>query len=128
MSEQAMLAEEIMGPLSGILVVLIIGLVIVTYYYFRSKERQMMIEKGLTPEQIAELFKSKKNPYVWLKLGIIIVGAGLGIGLGVMAEDAHLNHGLIPLSIITLTGVGFVAAFFISRKFEKEDEKSEKLS
>ncbi len=31
----------------------------------------MMIEKGLTAEQMSELFKSKRNPYTWLKLGII---------------------------------------------------------
>ena len=124
MSEQAMFAEAIMGPLTGILITLIIGLVVATYFYFRSRERQTMIDKGLAPEQIAELFKSKKNPYIWLKLGIITVGAGLGIGFGVMFEDAHMNEGLIPLSIITLTGLGFIAAFFVSRKFEKEDEKN----
>ncbi len=124
MYQNQLMAEAIMGPITGILITLIIGLVIVSYIYFRARERQMMIEKGLTPEQISELFKSKRNPYTWLKLGIITVGAGLGVGLGVMADSAHLNEGLIPLSIITLTGLGFVAAFFISRKFEKEDEKS----
>ena len=126
MSENAMLAQEIMGPLTGITITLIIGLVIVTYYYFRSRERHLMIEKGLTPEQINELFKSKRNPYNWLKLGLVIIGAGLGIGLGVIMDDMGMSDGFIPLFIITLTGVGFVAAFFISRKFEKEDEKSEK--
>lgn len=126
MSENAMLAQEIMGPLTGITITLIVGLVIATYFYFRSRERQMMIEKGLTPEQINELFKSKRNPYNWLKIGVVVIGAGLGIGLGVMASNADMNEGLVPLSIITLTGLGFVGAFFIARKFEKEDEVSEK--
>lgn len=126
MPENALLAQEIMGPITGILITLICGLVIATYFYFRSRERQMMIEKGLTPEQINELFKSKRNPYTWLKLGVIIIGAGLGIGFGVMVNDAGLNEGLIPLSIITLTGIGFVASFFISRKYEKEDEQNER--
>ena len=75
MSEQAMLAQEVMGPLTGITITLIVGLVIALFFYFRSKERQMMIEKGLSPEQITELFKSKRNPYTWLKLGVIIVGS-----------------------------------------------------
>ena len=122
MNENAVLAETIMGPLAGMTIVLIVALVIATYVYFRSRERQMMIEKGLTAEQMAELFKSKKNPYTWLKLGIIIVGAGLGIGMGVMAEHADWNEGFISLFIITFIGLGFVGAFFISRKFEKEDE------
>lgn len=126
MSEQAMFAQEIMGPLTGITITLIIGLVVASYFYFRSRERQMMIEKGLSPEQITELFKSKRNPYTWLKLGMVIIGAGLGIGLGVIINDIGMSDGFIPLFIITLTGVGFVAAFFVSRKFEKEDEVLEK--
>ena len=121
MSEQAMYAEAILGPVTGILITLIIALVIATYFYFRSRERQMMIEKGLTVEQISELFKSKKNPYTWLKLGIIIIGTGLGVGLGVLADDTGMSEGFIPLSIITFIGLGFVGAFFVSRKFEKED-------
>jgi hypothetical protein len=122
MSEQAMLAQEIMGPLTGITITLIIGLVIALFFYFRSKERQMMIEKGLSPEQITELFKSKRNPYTWLKLGVITIGAGLGVGLGILTENWGMNEGFLPLLIITFIGAGFVAAFFISRKFEKEDE------
>ncbi|MCW8849626.1 MAG: hypothetical protein OQJ81_06565 [Melioribacteraceae bacterium] len=121
MDDRALLANAIMGPITGILITLIIGLVITTYVYFRSRERQMMIEKGLTAEQMAELVKSKRNPYTWLKLGVIIVGAGLGIGMGVMAEQADWNDGFISLFIITFIGLGFVGAFFISRKFEKED-------
>ena len=125
MSEQAMLAQEVMGPLTGITITLIIGLVIALFFYFRSKERQMMIEKGLSPEQITELFKSKRNPYTWLKLGVITIGVGLGVGIGILMDDIGLSDGFIPLFIITFTGLGFVAAFFISRKFELEDKKSE---
>ena len=117
-----MLANAIMGPITGILITLIIGLVIATYVYFRSRERQMMIEKGLTAEQMAELFKSKRNPYTWLKLGIIIIGTGLGVGFGVLTENWGMNEGFIPLFVITFIGLGFVGAFFISRRFEKEDE------
>lgn len=117
------LVQEIMGPLTGIIFFITMGLVIATYLYFRSRERQMIIEKGLSPEQINETFRSKKNPYIWLKLGIIIIGAGIGIGLGVIFNHADVNVGFIPLSIITFIGIGFVAAFFVSRKYEKEDEK-----
>jgi positive regulator of sigma E activity len=45
--------------------------------------------------------------------------------LGVIAEDAGWYEGFIPLFIITLSGLGFVGAFFVSRKFEKEDEAAE---
>lgn len=125
MNEQHMMAEAIMGPTMAILISLIIGAVVVSYFYLRSRERQLMIEKGLSPEQINELFKSKRNPYTWLKLGIITILTGLGIGLGIMTQNAGMNDGWTPLLIITLSGLGFVLAFFVSRKFEKEDEKSE---
>ena len=125
MNEDAVIFETIIIPLTFMTITLIIALVIATYVYFRSRERQMMIEKGLSAEQITEMFKSKKNPYTWLKLGIITVGAGLGIGLGVIADQAEINEGVIPLTIITFIGLGFVGAFFVSRKFEKEDELDE---
>jgi uncharacterized membrane protein YkgB len=118
------MAQEI-AVLIPIVMFLIIGLILTTYIYFRSRERQMMIDKGMTPEQIAELFKSKKNPYTVLKLGIIIIFAGLGIGLGVIVNEAGYPEGLTPLLIITLTGIGFVAAFFAARKFEIEDKRNE---
>ncbi len=105
-----------------IIMFLVIGLVLTTYIYFRSKERQMMIEKGMTSEQIAELFKFKKNPYLVLKFGIIIIFAGLGIGLGIMTSEVGYSDGLTILLIITLTGIGFVTAFFAARKFELDDK------
>ena len=121
MNENVMLAQQIMEPLTGILIVLILSMVIVTYFYFRNRERQMIIEKGLTPEQINEMFKSKRNPYIWLKLGIITIGTGLGVGFGIIAEEAGMYEGFIPLSIMSFIGLGFVGAFFVARKFEMED-------
>ncbi len=106
-----------------IVMFLVIGLVLVTYIYFRSRERQMMIEKGMSAEQIAELFKSKKNPYTILKIGIITVFTGIGVGLGVYTQEVGYSDGLTPLFIITFIGLGFITAFFISRKIETEDKK-----
>jgi uncharacterized membrane protein YkgB len=108
-----------------IIMFLVTGLVLVTYIYFRSKERQMMIDKGMTPEQIAELFKSKKNPYITLKIGIITILSGIGIGIGVFIQKIDFYEGLSPLFIISFIGLGFVAAFFATRKFELEDKKNE---
>lgn len=125
MNEDAAIFETIIIPLTFMTITLIVALVIATYVYFRSRERQMMIEKGLSAEQITEMFKSKRNPYTWLKLGVITVGAGLGIGFGILADNWGMSEGFIPLLIITFVGLGFVGAFFISRKFEKEDELDE---
>jgi F0F1-type ATP synthase assembly protein I len=108
-----------------IIMFLVIGLVLVTYIYFRSRERQMMIDKGMTPEQIAELFKSKKNPFVTLEIGIITVFSGIGIGIGVFIQKIDFYEGLSPLFIISFIGLGFIAAFFAARKFKIEDKNNE---
>lgn len=112
-----------LGPIVGMVFILVVGLVIITYYYFRSKERQLIIEKGLSAEQIAELIKNKKNPYIVLKLGLIVLFFGIGLGLGLLLEDSGYSGAWIPFLIFAFTGTGFIAAFFVSRKFEKEDAK-----
>jgi len=97
---------------------LVTGLVIVSYYYFRSRERQLLIDKGLTPEQIREFFKYKKDHLIWLKIGVISILFGLGLGFGMMLEDIKGGDYWIPLFIFTFMGIGFVAAFFLARKYD----------
>ena len=105
---------------------LVTGLVLVTYFYFKSREKTMMIEKGLSYEQMMEFFKTKKDPYTMLKIGIVIFFFGFGLGLGIIIENNFVeDEGTwIPLLLFTFTGAGFVTAFFTARKMEeKEKEK-----
>ncbi len=77
-----------------IIFIIITGLVIVTWVYFRSKEKQMMIEKGMSYEQMIEFLKSKRSPYTMLKIGIVLVFFGFGLGIGLLIEEAtRLGNG-----------------------------------
>lgn len=106
------------GELIPIVFFLVSGAVLLTWIYFRSRERQLMLERGLTPEQIYEVYKSKKpSGTIWLKLGILTIFFGLGLGIGFLIEDENF----MATSIFVFTGLGFVAAFFFGRKFDPKD-------
>lgn len=114
-----------MSPMMGIFVpitmFLVIGIVWVTYIYFRSKEKQMMIEKGMSYEQMVEFIKERKNPFTLLKIGIICIFFGLGLGLGVMVEDYSHNDGWVVLLMFVFTGIGFVVAYYSTKKYEVDN-------
>jgi hypothetical protein len=110
--------EAIIAVFIPIIGIVATALVILAAIYYKSREKQLLIEKGLSPEQIKEFFESKKDPNRLLKYGIIIVAFGLGLGLGIMMEDATSKEFWIPLLLFTGTGLGFVVSGLVSRKFE----------
>lgn len=114
--------ESVVAVFIPIIITLVIGLVLVTYFYFRSRERQMLIDKGLNAEQIKEFFDRKKDSFVLLKIGIIVFFFGLGLGFGMMLQDATAKEYWIPFSLFVLTGIGFVAANLVSRNMIKKAE------
>lgn len=103
-----------------IILILVSGLVTLTYFFLRSRERQMLIDKGLGADQIKEFFESKKDHFRLMKIGIIAIAFGIGLGIGLMLEDTFHRDYWVPLFLFTGTGVGFVAANLISRKLEKD--------
>lgn len=112
--------ESVVAVFIPIIITLVIGLVLVTYFYFRSRERQMLIDKGLNAEQIKEFFDRKKDSFVLLKIGIIVFFFGLGLGFGMMLQDATDKEYWVPFGLFVLTGVGFIVANLVSRKMMKE--------
>lgn len=106
-----------------IVLFLVIGLVLVTFFYFRSKEKQMMIDKGLSYEQMMEILKMKTDHLIMLKFGIVIIFFGLGLGLGFLFKGWTYDEEWMAFSLITMTGIGFVAAYFIARKMKNGNGK-----
>lgn len=94
------------------------ALILITAFYYKSREKQLLIEKGLGADQIKEFFESKKDPNRLLKIGIIIFAFGLGLGLGIMMEDTTSKEYWIPLLLFTFTGLGFIASGLVSRKYD----------
>ena len=103
-----------------IISLLVIGLVLVTFFYFRSKERQQLIEKGMEAQAIKELYAGKKDPYLLLKFGIIIVAFGLGLGIGLILQDSTMEDYYVPLFLFVMTGLGFIAASLTAKKLESK--------
>ncbi|MGK9476493.1 DUF6249 domain-containing protein [Melioribacter sp. OK-6-Me] len=108
-----------------IITVIVTGLVIIMYFYFRSREKQLMIEKGLSYEQMIELMRYQKHGYGLLKAGIILIFFGIGLGSGMLSENATNTKEWIPFMIFVMTGLGFVVAYIIGRKYEKADKDNE---
>jgi hypothetical protein len=121
-----------------IIFIVVIGLVVAIMLQLKSKEKQMMIEKGLSPEQMIELLKAKekdsKNGFYLLKGGIILIFLVFGGITGNMIdraffssfEDGHFYHDDpvygVWIAFLGL-GIGAVVAHFVAKKLEVADEK-----
>jgi len=113
---------EMTGILVPIFLFLVTGLVLVTWIYFRSKEKQMMIEKGMSYEQMIEFLKSKRDGTLMLKLGIVVVGFGLGLGIGMLIDRYTDVEEWIPFLIFVCTGLSMVAAYYLGKKAEEKNK------
>jgi hypothetical protein len=111
------MASEVIAVFIPIVMVLVTGLVLVTYFYLRSRERQMLIDKGLSADSIKEFFESKKDPYRLLKIGVITVAFGISLGFGLYLQDVTDKDYWTPFSIFTITGLGFVVANILANKY-----------
>ncbi len=117
------MGEGIIALFIPIVAIVVTGIVLVTFFYFRSKEKQLMIEKGLSYEHMIELLKSRKDSYGLLKAGIIIFFFGIGVGTGVLIEGYTGVDKWVPLLIFVMLGLGFIVAFIVARKLEERDKK-----
>ena len=105
-----------------IITVLVMGLVLVAFIYYRSRERQVLIEKGLDAQSIKEFFERKKDPYRLMKIGIVAVAFGIGLGLGMLLQDYTYKDYWIVLFMFTFTGAGFVVANLTTKKLEQREK------
>ena len=112
----------VIGVFIPIVFFLVIGLIIVTSFYFKSRERQMLIDKGLDAQSIKEFFEEKHDPYTLMKLGIIILAFGIGLGLGMMLQDFTNEDYWIVLLMFSFTGIGFIVANAVSQKLLKKKQ------
>jgi hypothetical protein len=112
------MGPEIIAVTIPIVAIVATALILITAFYYKSREKQLLIEKGLSAEQIKEFFESKKDPNRLLKYGIIIFAFGLGLGLGIMMQDFTSKDYWVPLLLFTFTGLGFVVSSLVSRKLD----------
>jgi predicted acyltransferase len=115
----------VVGVFVPIVLFLVTGLVLVTYYYFRSREKQMLIDKGLDAESIKQFYENKKDPYRLLKIGIICIAFGVGLGIGLYFQEVTEKDFWVPFALFTFTGIGFVIANLVARGLENKTRKNE---
>jgi hypothetical protein len=120
--------EEVVAVFIPIVMFLIIGLIWVTAIYYRSRERQMLIEKGLSAEDMKKFFEQKKDPFWLMKIGIICIFFGIGLGIGLMSGPEETREIVTPTSIFIFTGIGFVIANIYGNKLRRAYEMEKKSS
>lgn len=126
----------IFGMMIPIIFFVVSGFVIALIFQLKSKEKQMMIEKGLSAEQMVELLKSKekdgRNRYLMLKVGIILIFLVIGGIVGNMIDRTFFSNYSghyydndpvygVWFAFLGL-GIGAVAAHFIAKKVEIAEE------
>jgi uncharacterized membrane protein len=111
--------HEVVAVFIPIIMTLVIGAVIIIYFYLKSKEKQMLIEKGLSAEEIKKFFEEKRDGLWLMKIGIISIFFGLGLGFGMILEDATSKEYWIPFLLFVVTGIGFVVANVFTDKMKK---------
>ena len=108
---------EIVIPLVFFLVV---GAIWGSYILTRHKERVSMLDKGLKPEDIKQLYQRgslQVNPYSSLKWGIVFVAIGLAVLIGMwLRQNYYVDEGIYPALIALLGGIGLVVFYFLTRK------------
>lgn len=91
-------------------------------YYVRSRVNLAMLEKGLNPHETTG--KLLLQPFVSLKFGLLLTGAGLGLFTAYLIDAVALAGRSVidttPLyaSLIGLGGgLGLIICYFIEKKF-----------
>jgi hypothetical protein len=96
-----------------------------TLRYFSNRERMAMIQSGMDPG----LQRAQPQPYVVLKWGLLLMGAGLGLFLAYLLDHTvfntvnghHGNDDDIAAIYFSLIGIFGGLGLFISYLIEKKE-------
>ncbi len=84
--------------------------------YLKTRQNLAMIEKGMNPKE-----KTRKSAPTYLKWGLLLIGAGIGLLLAFLIDTMLIPHEVEPVavyfSLIAIGGgLGLVASYRIDRK------------
>lgn len=124
------LNDKAIEAFAPVLFIFCLCMVAIVYFYLRSRERQMLIERNASAEEVAAFFnKPKKNGganVVLYRLGIVAIFFGFAIGLGIMFDEMYHMGFMVPLLIFTFSGTGLIVAHKLGVK--EEQSLHERLS
>ena len=104
------------GPICFIFAV---ATVFISHIVAKHRERTMMIEKGLTSEEMKALYTRdvRRDPLSALKWGLLFVLGGLAVLIGVYLRDTYFaNDGVIVGMVCLFVGIGLVIFYTIAAK------------
>ncbi len=92
--------------------------------YLKTKENLAMVEKGMNPKQQY----NRPAPFKSLKLGLLLLGAGLGLLLAFIIDNSMTPRGAFPyrndantaiyFALIAMGGgLGLITSYAIERKY-----------
>jgi hypothetical protein len=84
----------------------------------------MLIEKGLDAQNIKEFFERKRDKFILLKIGIISVTFGLGLGIGLILQDVTSKEYWVPFALFVVTGFGFVISNLLVNKYQSNTKEN----
>jgi hypothetical protein len=99
--------------------------------YLKTRENLAMVEKGMNPKQQY----NRPAPFKSLKLGLLLLGAGLGLLLAFIIDASMTPRGAFPrhddanaaiyFALIAMGGgLGLITSYAIERKYliDRKDE------
>jgi cbb3-type cytochrome oxidase subunit 3 len=120
----------VIGVLTGFMtVVLSLGIVFWAIYWNHQKkrlqyqERQLMIEKGMTPPPVLPEQDKKTTPQDSLRRGTVLVFLGLGLGVAapiarMLVEDELGGLLGVAAAIVAFIGFGNLVFYFIAHRHQ----------
>ena len=84
--------------------------------YLKTRENLAMVEKGMNPKE----FANRPAPYRSLKLGLLLLGAGIGL-LAAYIIDINISsrHDAAPIYFSLLAiggGLGLISSYAVEKK------------
>ena len=99
--------------------VIVLGMVILYGIYAKHRERIIMVEKGMSSEDIKAIYTRsiQRDPLSSLKWGILFVLAGIAIMLGnYLHEQYNVDEAVIEGMVCLFVGIGLVLFYSVATK------------
>lgn len=105
-----------------IVMFIVTGAVIITFLFFRSREREMILAKDYTAEELMLLLNpGSKKKGVLVVLGILTASFGLGMLTGTIVKNLTGESDYIPFLMFIFVGIGLIASFYVREKLNKKE-------
>ena len=116
-----------LGAFTLITIVFIVAIFLAWFFrqQARNKERLLLIEKGENPDQFIER-KERKFSFPWLKLGVLVLGLSIGLGVITLVEfiansPRLINSSPFPLFVMgVFGGISLIIAHYIEKNQEQK--------